>query len=355
MRIGDPRAVPRLKSLLTRTAALVPTRRSVDRDDESISRAPRLDEAPARPDVEPAARRWPAWLKKPSFDRTTVSASVEGTSLRIVSLSGQQVVGWASIPLASNLIRLGQIADAVDLGDAIDEAFARLQLSRRRVAWALPGFQASARILDLPGLSGKQLREAVAEAVEQSLGAAADDSYLFWQRLEGRVRSRQVFVLAVPKSTVLSALEALEAADIHPYTMDLRSLALARAVGRRDAIVANLEDGSLDIAIVVNAVPALLRSIALPATASLEAAQNRLVDEIDRALSYYDDANPARPLAVDVPLYLTGRLATGISLAEKVRAITGHPIGHLSPGVGYPPDFPVAEYLVNLGLALKRR
>ena len=354
MRIVRPKTMPDLKTLLSRTAGLVSTRRPAVRADDTPADTIALDETTARPRTEPTARRWPAWLKTLSLDRSTVSASIEGTSLRIVSLTGQQVVGWASIPLASDLVRHGQIANTADLGDVIDEAFARLGLSRRRVAWALPGLQATARILELPGLTGERLREAVAEEIEQSLGAAADDSYLFWQRLEGRVRSRQVFVLVVPKSTVLNALETLEAADIHPYTMDLRSLALARAVGRRDAIIANLEDGSLDVAIVVHAVPALLRSIALP-TINLEAAQNRLVDEIDRALTFYDETNPSRPLAVDVPLYLTGRLATGISLAEKARTITGHPIGHPLPGFSYPPDFPVGEYLVNLGLALKRQ
>ncbi len=346
--------MPDLKTLLSRTTGLVATRRAASTPPDESAAMVALDETVERPRPEPVTRRRPAWLAMLSLDRSTVSASIEGTSLRIVSVSGQQVVGWASIPLPGHLVRHGQIANAADLGDVIDETFARLGLSRRRVAWALPGFQASARILDLPGLSGKELREAVTEEIEQSLGAAADESYLFWQRLEGRVRSRQVFVLVVPKSTILSALEVLEAADIHPYTMDLRSLALARAVGRRDAIVANLEDGSLDVAIIANAVPVLLRSTPLPAT-NLEAAQNRLVDEIDRALTWYDDTNPSHPLAADVPLYLTGRLATGISLAEKVRTLTGHPIGHLAPGFSYPPDFPASEYLVNLGLALKHR
>lgn len=281
--------------------------------------------------------------------------SIEGTSLRIVSVTDQRVVGWASIPLDSRLVKGGQIGDPTDLGAVIDETFDRLELSRGNVAWALSGFQASARILDVPSLRGPELRRAISEDVEASLGGAADDSFLSWQRLDGRIRRRNVFVLAVPKSAVLTALETLEVAEIRPRTMDLRPLALARAIGRNDAVVANLEEGNLDVVVVSKGVPTLLRSVPLPgSSANLEVAQNRLVDETDRALRYHDDANPDRPLDPETPVYLTGRLATGIALTEKIRALTGHPIGRLATGLGYPSDFPVSEYLVNLGLALKR-
>ncbi|MGH2460750.1 MAG: type IV pilus biogenesis protein PilM, partial [Chloroflexota bacterium] len=308
-----------------------------------------LDVAPVETPTgpSPTSRRFrlPGW---PSFNRARVTASVEGTSLRVVSVIDRRVAGWASIPLDSRLVKNGQISDPTDLGAVIGETFDRLELSRRNVAWALPGFQASARILDVPILPGAELRRAITDEVEASLGAAADDSYLSWQRLDGRIRRRGVFVLAVPRSTVLTALEALEVAEIRPSTMDLRPLALARAIGRNDAVVANLEDGNLDVAVVSKGVPTVLRSIPLPGqSASLEPAQNRLVDEIDRALRYHDDANLDRPLDPETPVYLTGRLATGIALTEKIRALTGHPIGRLATGISYPVDFPVSEYLVN--------
>lgn len=357
----DPIDVPSLKAFLNRNAFLNRTGPL-----ESPKKAPGLpDGAPAdgNADESAVARQRSrasfvdrlAGLKRPWLDRTTVAVSVEGSSLRVVSLADQKVAGWASIPLEPRLIRNGQIADPADFGAALDETFERLNLPRHRVAWALPGFQTTARVLDLPGLRGDALRQAAVDELERTLGAAVDDSFLFSQRFEGRIRSRYVFVLAVPRSTVLTALEALEAADIRPYTMDLRPLALARAVGRADAVVVNLEEGSLDVLVVASGVTTLLRSIPLPGAATnLEAAQNRLVDEVDRALRYYDDSNPDRPLDADAALYLTGRLATGISLAERLRTMTGHPIGRLSTGLTFPADFPVAEYLVNLGLALKR-
>lgn len=303
---------------------------------------------------KPSFRR-PPWLTSASLARQTVTLSVEGSRLQILAVRNGVAEGWTNILVEDRLIRSGQVIDANGLGSLIDDTFDRLTLPRSRVAWALPGHGATFRIVDLPNLRGEELRQAVAEEISRGLGASAEESYLFWQRLTGRIRQRQVFVLVVPKASVLGALEALDTANIQPLTMDLRPLAIARAIGRSDAIVVNLEDDSLDIVIIVDNVPALIRSLPLAsAQIGRDAAQNRLVEETERSLGYYDDANLDRPLDVDTPLYLTGSLATGIALAERLRAVTRHPIGRLTSTVAHPPDFPLAEYLVNVGLALKQ-
>jgi hypothetical protein len=288
-------------------------------------------------------------------ERATTTVTVDGSTLRLLTIANDRIVGWTSIPLPERAARAGQINDPVALGTAIDDAFDEFRLSRRRVVWALPGFQSTARILDLPGLRGQELRQAIEEEFERILGASTNDFYLSWQRLTGRVRQRRVFVLAVPRSVVLAALEALEVARIRPVTMDLRPLAIVRAIGRSDAIVANLEEGSLDLVIVEHGVPALIRSLPLVGSAAArDAAQTRLVEETERTLAYYDDANPDHPLDVDAPLFLTGSLATGIALAERMRAVTRHPIGRVHALGNYPSELPAAEYLVNLGLSLKQ-
>ncbi|HLH72138.1 MAG TPA: pilus assembly protein PilM [Chloroflexota bacterium] len=294
------------------------------------------------------------WLDR-ALARQLVAASIEGVRLQALSYCNQRVDGWASVPVDESFFRGGQIVDPVGLGGAIDEAFDQLNLSRRRVIWSLPAHQATFKVVDLPQLQGEELRQAVHDEAERSLGVSPDDSYIFWQRLTGRIKRRRVFILAVPKTVVLTTLEALDAANIRPLAMDLRPLAIARAVGRTDAIIVNLEETSLDVIIVVDNVPVLMRSLPLSGTAiGRETAQNRLVEETERLLTYYDDANPDRPLDADAPIFLTGSWSGGISLSERIRAATRHPIGRLSPGVAHPPDFPVIEYLVNLGLALKQ-
>jgi Tfp pilus assembly PilM family ATPase len=348
-----------LRDLLQRTSANLPDslRRVLPRPNQD-DQATNYERLPVPRDHEWKPREErdrPGWLSWRLIRRKAVAASLEGSSLRLLSLENGHVVGWSDLPVVERAARGSQINDPVVLGAAVDEAFADLDLTRRNVAWALPGYQSTARVLELPSLRGDELRYAIEEEFERILGASASDFYLSWQRLAGRVRQRYVFVIAIPKATVLGAIEALEAAEIQPRTMDLRPLAIVRALGCADGVVANLEEGSLDIVVVDRSVPAVIRSLPLvgPAAAR-DGAQNRLVEEIERTLAYYDDSNPDHPLDVDAPLYLTGSMATGIALAERLRAVTRHPIGRLKPLGVYPPEFPIADYLVALGLSLKR-
>jgi len=289
----------------------------------------------------------------PSFVRRTVAISIEGTTLRILVVRDNVVESWLAAPLEERVCRGGLIFDPVALGARIDEIRERFDIPKGRIAWALSSRQVTARVLDLPGLRGKELQSAVNDEAQRLMGAGPEDNFLHATRLDGRIRNRGVFVVAVPKVAVLTALEAMDGAGLRPWTMDVRSLALIRAIGRPNAVILNLEEDGLDLAIVERGIPTLLRSVPLPSGIDLAIAQDRLVDEAERALGYYEDINPDRPLDPETPLYLTGSLATGIALSERVRAVTRHPIGRVTTALSHPADFPVGEYLVNLGLAVK--
>lgn len=344
-----------LRMLLRRTSELV-TRRGASRE-----RLARPDAASADPAVPPTAlvpRRLASGLASDGvrrlrrlFQPSIVAASLDGASLRLVSLDGRRVVSWARLPIEPRLSLQGHILDPSGLGEAIDDTFTRLDLSRQRVAWALPADRVVARVLEIPEASGPTLDQLVAEEAEVTLGLAPDEHFLFWQRREGRIRRRNVFVLAVPRATILAALDALEIARIHPYTMDLRPLALARAIGRSDAIVLHLGEGSLDVAIISRGIPTLLRTVPVPELP--EAAPSCLLDELDRALTSSPGPHPALPLLPEAPIFLVGRLATDPTLVDQVCSLSGRPIGKVPIPIPGPADFPMTEYLVHLGLALK--
>lgn len=348
-----------LRDFLDRTRARLPVglgRTLPDTGDPDDRQTTERPSQPARPDwSRPSDGERSEPLLSRLIARQSVTASVEGNSFRALILTNGRIVDWSAMTVGARSARGSQINDPISLGTDLDSAFGQLRWPRSNVAWALPGYQASIRILELPGLRGAELRQAIEEEFERILGASMSDFFLSWQRLEGRVRQRNVFVVAIPQTTVLSAIEALDVANIQARTMDLRPLALARALGCTDAVVTNLEDGCLDIVVVDRSVPSIVRSLPLVgASAAKDAAQSRLVEEIERTLVFYDDSNPDHPLDLEAPIYLTGSLATGIGLAERVRTVTRHPIGRLKPAGTFPPECPVAEYLVALGLALKR-
>lgn len=312
-------------------------------------------------------RAWrPELVETPSLDyrlivgaragQGSVAVSVEGDVLRIVQHVGRRVIGWGSVPLPVGVARGGAVVDASGLGDVLREAFGRLRLPRRRVVAAISGLHARASLLDLPWVKEHELDDVVADEVSRSLGVTTDDSYVFWQRLPGRRRERYVYVVALPRETLLRCLEAYEVAGLSLESLDLKPLALARAVNQRDAIVVNLERESLDVVVVVDDLPVLFRSVALPAgVIPQDALCDQGAAEVCRALATCEDAVPAG-YALDrtAAIYVSGSEVGGIALAERLRSATGRPIGRPTPPMHLPTDFPLTEQLVNVGLALKQ-
>jgi len=186
------------------------------------------------------------------------------------------------------------------------------------------------------------------------LPAASQESFVYWQPVDGSAETQQVYVVAVPKEPLLAMVNTLKVAGIRPYSMDLRVLALARSVNRKDAILANLESNTADVAVVANDIPVLMRSMYLgDEPVGMAEAQDRLVRELARTIDFYNDNNRSNPLPPTVPVYLTGDLASDPDLITPVESSTGHPVSPLEPPMECPPDFPASQFMVNVGLALK--
>lgn len=283
-----------------------------------------------------------------------VAASVIGGELRLLQHARGRVIGWGSLPLPEGTAKEGVVVDSAGLGAALETSFDQLRLPRRHVSSAIPGLGVGASLLELPWVKEDELAEVVADEASRALGASPDESFLFWQRLTGRRRDRFVYVVVVPREPLLLLLEAYEAGGLRLDLLDLKPLSLARAVNQRDAIILNLEDDCLDVAVVADDLPILLRSVALPdGYGRGESVHDLAVDEVVRALQGYDGAAASHHLGADTAIYLTGRAAGSVLLADRLRARTGRPIGRVVVPLHCPSDFPLDGQLVNVGLVLK--
>ncbi|MBI2848993.1 MAG: hypothetical protein HYX88_02565 [Chloroflexi bacterium] len=289
------------------------------------------------------------------FAKSTVSLSLEGTTLRLLYCQGRSVKRWASIPFNPRLLRGGHVSDPAGLGQTIDGTLDRLRLPRKGMVCAVSGIQGVSRVLGLPK-KASNLGKIVEREARRVMSVSADSSYLFWQPIKDRDRRtlQRVFVLGMPKEPLDAFLEALRTARIRPSSVDIRPLALARAANVKDAVIANLEDISIDVVVVVEDIPLMMRSLHLGETPPApEVAMARLMDELSRTIRFHNDTNRDNPLPADIPVILTGERSTDPRLPESVQAAVGHPVSPPEPPLKYPPGFPVAEFMMNLGLTLK--
>jgi type IV pilus assembly protein PilM len=283
-----------------------------------------------------------------------ISISIEGTDVRIVHSSGISVESWDSVAFDPQILKVGQIADPDGLGAVIRSALEGRDVLKSQVVCAMPGLRSVSRVITIPKVGKKELTTVVPREVNKLMTVSEEDNYIYWQDLPAVGDQMQVFVIVVPKEPLLTFLDALRIAGLAPSVLDLKPLSLVRAVNQKDAIIATGESNSMELIIVVEDVPVLIRSVFLgEGVVTQDYAVGRISDELGRTILTYNEINKDNPLDPEIPIYLSGAAAGGVPFALNVAALTGRTVQPLEPPVMYPEGFPIADFMVNVGLILK--
>ena len=283
-----------------------------------------------------------------------VTLSIEGTTLRILGSRGDAVDVWERVPFNPKFIKNGHVADPEGLGEVIRNVLTNMKLTTGMIMCAHSAVGCTSRILELPPVEKGQLASIVEREVRRAAGGAQDDSHLYWRALPLRTRQQEVYLLSVPKEPLYALMKAMATAGLRPSIIELKPLALMRAVNRRDAVIANGESNSVEVVIVIDDIPVLIRSAFLgEGVVSSDYAVGRISDELVRTIAYYNDSHKDTPLDPDLPIYLTGAVADSVPFAINVATLTGRAIQPIEPPLGYPAELPLAHYMVNMGLVLR--
>lgn len=288
------------------------------------------------------------------FERRLLAVSLEGNSLRLLSFWGGSPEYWGSIPFAPSFLRKGYVWDAEGLGEVVISTLRSRSLLPARLFCSFPGLAALTRILSLPPVRGLDLEGVVVREARRQMAVSPESHHLFWRVLPGK-GVRRVFVAACPRESLQALLTVFDRGGLKLERLDLRALALARCVRRREAILVHVESNSVELAVVREDFPSLTRGIFLGDEAlPPEQASARVTEEVGRTISFYTETY-GEPLAEDVPIYLTGGLAGLSGLADDLGAATGHPLAPLESPLALPPDpeFSLALFMVNIGLLLR--
>jgi len=291
-----------------------------------------------------------------STGKRILALTIEGTSIRLVSYYNNAIESWKSVSFDARLLKMGQVADPEGLGEVIKNAITGFETNRCYVICAMPGLRSVSRIITIPNVGKKELDSVVPREVRRTMTVSEEDNYFHWQILPSETEAAQtyVFLLAVPKEPMSLLLRAFSHAGLNPSSIDLKPLALMRAVNQKDAIIANCEGNSMELVIVSDDIPVLIRSVFLgEGVANQDYAIGRISDELGRTIVTYNEINKEHPLNPDVPVYLTGAAASGVPFALNVAALTGRTVQPLETPLNCPADLPIAEYMVNIGLILK--
>jgi type IV pilus assembly protein PilM len=289
------------------------------------------------------------------LQRTAIALNVEGTSARLLLARANRVLAWGEVPLESGLVKEGVIADPQAVGIALKTLLDSHRALGGQLIASVTGLRSIPRILELPKMKPQMMEAAVAREAKREMPVPLDDIYLSWQPLAASNGQQRIFALGVPRDTLDPLLRAIAVTGKRAYAVDIKPLALARAVDRREAIIADIEPESADIVVVTGGIPAIMRTVVSRGDgADVEGSIDRCRGELARTIKFYNDTHRQEPLAPSTPLFFTGSLAQEAAAAiESVEGLAPYPVEAVRPPLECPPDLPIASYAVNIGLAAK--
>ncbi|MBI4234369.1 MAG: hypothetical protein HY686_08010 [Chloroflexi bacterium] len=310
----------------------------------------------------PGVRRALTTQLKASLDslnpsrRAVLTVSLDGTTLRLTASKGRRLLAWLSLPFNPQLVSDDLVNSPKDLAVVLRNAARRLNYVPSRVMAVYSGIRSVSRVLTIPAVRDVKPELILVREARRAIGVNPDQNYLFFRRVGKDQATESHFALSVPRQRLDSFVQTLLQAGLRPSVIDLKALALARAVQAPDAVIVNLEHTAMFILIVMDGVPQMVNNIPLDEAVALDEdeVRDRLLAELQRSLEFYQQRNPGTAAAA-TPLFLTGGhpALEGPALADAIQKDLNLSVRPLQPPLSYPSDFPLPTYLANVGLLLR--
>jgi type IV pilus assembly protein PilM len=286
--------------------------------------------------------------------RKVTTLFIRDDAINLLIMDGKRVDKWASLPLEPGLVSQGRIIDEAQVAEKLKELFKLQKATMGKVIAGLSGHNSVYRIIAMPELPEAVLPEAVKREAGRVIPVPLDEVYLAYQPLPTLMGETRIFLTAYPRNIADALYRTLQQAGLQPYIMDLAPLALCRTVNAPRSIIVNARLDHLDIVVMADRIPQLIRRLALPAEeASLSERVPTIAEEIDRTIAFYNSSHQEQPLNSTVPMFVCGDLVEVPDSWPSLAGKSGCPVSILPSPVESPPGFKANDFIINIGLAFK--
>ncbi len=289
------------------------------------------------------------------FAREKITLVIEPDVVRLVGVDRGRVTRWGSAPLPRGVIRDGYVTNEAAFAQVVERLWAAQSgnrpIPRDTVILAIPSQHAR---YQMAALTAEEQKLTGLNAKAESL-IPDPTTYRAWQ-VVGTKANPAIFVVAAPAELVNGYVAALQRAGLGVASVDVKTLALIRAVSCQQTVIVDCEREQSAVIIVNEALLHQARFPVLdaPLLHAPEEKITRLVETLAHAITLFNLEFPAYALHNATPIFLTGSLADHPLLRDSVQELLGHPIGRVASPFVVPPDLPVAQFAANLGLAQKK-
>lgn len=207
----------------------------------------------------------------------------------------------------------------------INEICKKASITNRNVIAALPTFSVFSSIINLPGVSSKDISSTVHWEAKKVIPISLDEMVLDWKKIPassqegGEGRSKQdtkVLLTGAPKALVKKYIDIFKEARINLLSLETETFSLIRSLMGNDkstVMIVEIGTSTTDIFVVSQSIPMLSRSIDTGGMTITKAISNNLGIGIERAEQFKYDMG------------ITS-MGSGESIVPKIIAETTDPI-----------------------------
>lgn len=282
-----------------------------------------------------------------------VSVFIDDASVSVLVTKGRQPLKWTVAPLEPGLVKEGVVQDQEAVAEKIKQAWHSSKIMQRRVAVGISGLNCLYQLLLLPELAEDLRPEAISREAAHALGIPLDGVYLSWQVLSVDHGQMKVYLAVIPRDKVDSVVATLKLANLRPTVMDIKPLCLARAASEPTAVLVDTCQDALDIVVLGDGLPEVVRSLQLSPETSAGEWISILRSEMERSISFYNAAHLDMPIDLAVPVLVSGDL---VGLESEMAALAGpreRPVHALESPLAEAEGFDYSNYMACIGLAIK--
>lgn len=284
------------------------------------------------------------------MSKDIITFEIDTACIKLMKTRGNTIEKWATFSLKSDIA-----SNPKTLGAAIKKIKKDSGIRGGKVIASASGIYSVSRILLLSHLNTRLTTEqAIQEAVIELTGMSQDKMYYSWQTITSGDDGTRILIVCVPRENIDIVFQALKAADMKPYLMEYKPLALARTINKKQALILNIESYGFDVILVANGIPEIMRTI--PWQYDSLTSENKvehLISNLKLTVDFYNSYCGEGILPTETPLFIMGEMSNNPKLIEHLKTKVTYFIESWTPPLQCPPQLPMSDYAVNIGLALK--
>lgn len=144
-----------------------------------------------------------------------------------------KLVGYGKIEVPENVIIEGIISEPEKLSEIINKELKDPpwgKITAERVVSSLPESKLFTRVIELPSISDKDIEDAIAYEIDQSIPIASTDLYTDWQIIGESDKKVSVLLAAAPRSIVDSYIHLFRLINKDPLSLEVSLSAISEAL-----------------------------------------------------------------------------------------------------------------------------